>query len=481
MIPRGQAGFLTSGKEWKEGPALEVHSPWDQSLVGSVTVASRNDARHAVEGLAGSFRKTRVLPLHVRQRILLNMAAQVTEQAEAFVRVLVAEAGKPLAAARVEVERTITVLRTAAEEAVRQGGEVLPLDLSPGNEGRWGMLRRFPIGPVLAITPFNYPLLLVAHKLAPAIAAGCPILIKPSPQTPYAALALARIALSAGWPEEAIAVIPLANEDTAWLAEKEERLKMLTFTGSATVGWHLKSKSGRKRVALELGGNAAMIVHGDWRDLDSAAAKAVAGAFGYAGQSCVSVQRIFVERSIYQTFLWKVVERAEKMILGDPSLEGTEVGPLIRGVEAERVEKWVQEAVVEGAKLVTGGIRTGSLLAPTVLTGTKPAMKIRAEEVFGPVVAIEPYEDFESALSEVNHSRFGLQAGLFTRDMDRILEAYEQLEVGAVLVGESPSWRLDPMPYGGTRESGMGREGVRWAMEEMTESRLLAVAGKIYR
>jgi len=481
MIPRGQAGFLVSGKEWKDGAALEVRSPWDQKLVGTVTVATRNDARHAVDGLVASFRKTRVLPSYARQQILLNMVTQVAAQADAFVRVLVAEAGKPVVAARIEVERTLSVLRTAAEESMRLGGEVLPLDLTPGNNGRWGMLRRFPVGPVLAVTPFNYPLLLVAHKLAPAIACGCPVLIKPSPQTPYAAIALAKIAIAAGWPEEAIAVMPLANEDTAWLAEKEERIKLLSFTGSASVGWQLKARSGRKRVVLELGGNSAMIVHSDWRDLDLAAAKAAAGAFGYAGQSCISVQRIFVERDIYQTFLWKVVERAEKLMLGDPALENTEVGPLVRPSEAERVEKWIQEAVSEGAKLVTGGTRVGSLVAPTVLTGTKASMKIREEEVFGPVVSIEPYEEFEQALSEVNHSRFGLQAGLFTRNIDRILEAYEQLEVGAVLVGESPSWRMDPMPYGGTRESGMGREGVRWAMQEMTEPRLLAVAGKIYR
>jgi acyl-CoA reductase-like NAD-dependent aldehyde dehydrogenase len=481
MIPRGQAGFLANGKEWKDGEALGVRSPWDQKLVGTVTVASRNDVRHAVDALTASFRKTRVLSSYARQQILLNMAAQVAAQADAFVRVMVAEAGKPVMAARIEVERTLSVLRTAAEESLRLGGEVLPLDLLPGNEGRWGMQRRFPIGPVLAITPFNFPMLSVVHKLAPAIATGSPILIKPSPQTPYTALALARIAIASGWPEEAIAVLPLDNEDTAWLAEKEERIKLLSFTGSAQVGWQLKSRSGRKRVVLELGGNCAMIVHSDWRDLDSAATKAAAGAFGYAGQSCISVQRIFVARDIYQTFLWKVVERAEKMLLGDPALETTEVGPLIRPGDAERVESWVKEAVTEGAKLVTGGLRTGSLMAPTVLTGTKPSMKVRDEEVFGPVVAIEPYEDFEQALSDVNHSHFGLQTGLFTRDMDLILEAYEQLEVGAVLVGESPTWRMDPMPYGGTRESGMGRAGVRWAMEEMTEPRLLAVAGKIHR
>jgi acyl-CoA reductase-like NAD-dependent aldehyde dehydrogenase len=275
--------------------------------------------------------------------------------------------------------------------------------------------------------------------------------------------------------------MPLANEDTMWLCEKEERLKLVSFTGSARVGWQIKQHCGRKHVVLELGGNAAMIVHSDWRDLDFAAARATAGAFGYAGQTCISVQRIFVERSIFQTFLWKVVERAEKLVTGDPALEATDLGPLIREQEAVRVENWVQEALADGAKLVTGGERKGSLLPPTVLTHTSRTMKVREEEVFGPVVAIEPYDDYETALSEVNQSRYGLQAGLFTREMDRIQEAYEVLDVGALIVGDSPSWRLDAMPYGGTRESGFGREGVRWAMEEMTEQKLLAVAGKIYR
>jgi acyl-CoA reductase-like NAD-dependent aldehyde dehydrogenase len=333
------------------------------------------------------------------------------------------------------------------------------------------------VGPVLAITPFNFPLNLVAHKVAPAIAAGCPILLKPAPQTPFTALALGEVVLKAGWPVEALAILPLSNSDTAWLAEKEDRIKLVSFTGSARVGWDIKAHSGRKRVLLELGGNAALIVHGDWVDLDEAAQRTAHAAFGFAGQSCISVQRVLVERKIFQTFLWKLVEFAARMVHGDPSEENTEVSPLIREAEAERVEAWIKEAVEAGARLIAGGERNGSIVTPAILTGTKPGMKIRDEEVFGPVVLVEPYDDFEEALADVNHSRYGLQAGLLTRDAGRILTAYRELEVGALIVGDTPAWRLDPMPYGGVKDSGIGREGIRSAIEEMTEPRMLVMSG----
>jgi acyl-CoA reductase-like NAD-dependent aldehyde dehydrogenase len=274
-----------------------------------------------------------------------------------------------------------------------------------------------------------------------------------------------------------MAVLPLSNADTAWLAEKEDRIKLVSFTGSAKVGWDLKARSGRKRVLLELGGNSGMIVHGDWPDLDDAAVRTAHAAFGYAGQSCVSVQRVFVERKVFQTFLWKVVEIAAKLVSGDPADEATEVGPMIRPSEAERVEAWVKEAVDGGAKLIAGGDRNGSLVTPTILTGTKTGMKVRDEEVFGPVMLIEPYDDFEDALAAVNHSKYGLQAGLLTRDAGRILTAFRELEVGGLIVGDTPSWRLDPMPYGGVKDSGLGREGIRSAIEEMTEPRMLVMAG----
>ena len=476
MRPGTQTGFLLCGKEWTDGEAHEVRSPWDQGLVGRVTVATRADARQAVNHAAASMRRTRALPRWKRREILEDVAAALLEQKERFAQLIVAEAGKPVRMARGEVDRAAFTFKTAAEEAARLGGESLPMDLTEGNEGRWGLVQRFPVGPVLAITPFNFPLNLVAHKVAPAMAAGCPVILKPAPQTPFTSLALGEVILKAGWPEEALAVLPLSNADTAWLAEKEDRVKLVSFTGSAKVGWDLKAHSGRKRVLLELGGNAALIVHGDWRDLDKAAERAAMAAFGFAGQSCVGLQRVFVERGVFQTFLWKVVECAAKLVAGDPSDEATEVGPLVRLAEAERVEAWVKEALEGGAKLVAGGERNGSIVNPTILTGTKPGMKVRDEEVFGPVLVIEPYEDFEQALAEVNHSKYGLQAGLLTCDADRILTAYRELEVGALIVGDTPSWRLDPMPFGGVKESGFGREGIRYALQEMTEPRMLVMS-----
>ena len=477
MRPGTQTGFLLCGKEWIEGEALEVRSPWDQGLVGRVTRATRADARQAVHHAVASLRRTRSLPRWKRREILEDVASALIEQKERFAQLIVAEAGKPVRMARAEVDRAVLTFKTASEEASRLGGESIPLDLAEGNEGRWGLVQRFPVGPVLAITPFNFPLNLVAHKLAPAMAAGCPVILKPSSQTPFTALALGEVILKAGWPGEALAVLPLSNADAAWLAEKEDSIKLISFTGSAKVGWELKARSGRKRVLLELGGNAALIVCADWLDLDEAAVRTTRAAFGFTGQSCVSVQRVFVERGVFQTFLWKVVEAAARMAVGDPSAEATDVGPLIRLSDAERVESWIKEAVEGGAKLVAGGERHGSVVTPAILTATTSGMKVRDEELFGPVVVIEPFDDFEEALAAVNHSRFGLQAGLLSRDAGRILTAYRELEVGALIVGDTPSWRLDPMPFGGVKDSGLGREGIRSAIEEMTEPRMLVIAG----
>ena len=477
MRPGTQTGFLLCGKEWTEGEALEVRSPWDQGLVGRVTIATRADARQAVHHAVASLRRLRALPRWKRREILEDVAAALIEQKERFAQLIVAEAGKPIRLARVEVDRAVLTFKTAAEVLSQMGGESIPLDLMEGNEGRWGLVQRFPLGPVLAITPFNFPLNLVAHKVAPAMAACCPVILKPASQTPFTALALGEVILKAGWPGEALAVLPLSNADAAWLAEKEDSIKLVSFTGSAKVGWELKAHSGRKRVLLELGGNAALIVCADWPDLDEAAVRTARAAFNYAGQSCVSVQRVFVERAVYQTFLWKVVEAASRLAVGDPLLEATEVGPLILPRDAERVESWIKEAVKGGAKLVTGGERHGSVVTPAILTATAPGMKLRDEEVFGPVVVIEPFDDFEEALADVNHSKYGLQAGLLTRDAGRIFTAYRELEVGALIVGDTPSWRLDPMPFGGVKDSGLGREGIRSAIEEMTEPRMLVIAG----
>ena len=477
MRPGKQTGFLLCGKEWSDGEELEVRSPFDQGLVGKATVATRAYARQAVQHAVASMRRTRALPRWKRREILEDIAASLIEQKERFAQLITAEAGKPIRQARTEVDRAIMTFKTASEEVARLGGETIPLDLAEGNEGRWGLVQRFPVGPVLAITPFNFPLNLVAHKAAPALAAGCPLILKPAPQAPFTALALGEVILKAGWPEEAIAVLPLSNTDTAWLAEKEDRIKLVSFTGSAKVGWELKAKSGRKKVLLELGGNAALIVHSDWPALDDAAARTAAAAFHYAGQSCISVQRVLVHRPVFQTFLWKVVEAAKALVTGNPLDENTDIGPVVRPADAERIQSWIKEAVDGGARLVEGGEHTGSMFKPTILTGSKPGMKLRDEEAFGPVLLIEPYEDFEEALAEVNRSKYGLQAGLLTRDAGRILTAYRELEVGALIVGDTPTWRLDPMPYGGVKDSGLGREGVRFAIEEMTEPRMLVMTG----
>ena len=473
MRPGTQTGFLLCGKEWIEGEAFEVRSPWDQGLVGRVTVATRADARQALNHAVASVRRTRAMPRWKRREILEDVAAALIEQKERFAQLIVAEAGKPLRMARTEVDRAVMTFKTAAEEAVRLGGESIPLDLTEGNEGRWGLVQRFGVGPVLAITPFNFPLNLVAHKVAPAIAAGCSMVLKPAPQTPLCSILLAECVQQAGWPDGGLNVLPLSNEDASLLVT-DDRIKLISFTGSAPVGWDIKRRAGKKKVVLELGGNAGAIVHSD-ADLNYAADRCVAGGFAYAGQSCISVQRILVEQSVYGKFTDLLVEGVKKLKVGDPMQESTDLGPLIRESDAIRVANWAEEAVRSGARLLCGGRRRGSLVDPIVLTGTKPEMKVNSQEVFGPVVTVEPYQNFDEALRRLNHSTYGLQAGLFTRDVKLLFQAYDELEVGALIAGDVPSFRIDQMPYGGVKDSGLGREGLRYAIEEMTEPKLLVM------
>lgn len=383
------------------------------------------------------------------------------------------EAGKPVRTARVEVDRAIFTFSVAAEETGRAGGEWLPLDWQPSGEGRAGIVRRFPLGPVLAITPFNFPLNLVAHKVAPAIASGCSLIVKPAPQTPMCALLLAELVTQTDWPAGGVNVLPLANEDAERMV-RDDMLKMLTFTGSATVGWALKQKAGKKKVVLELGGNAAVIVHSD-ADIDDAARRCVQGGFSYAGQSCISVQRIFVQSSAAEKFTKVLVERTKALKCGDPLDEATDVGPMINEAAAERAENWIAQAVAGGAKLLAGGRRGGSVVSPAVLTHTRPEMKVNCEEVFAPVVVVEPYDDFADAIRRVNDSPYGLQTGVFTRDARLLFQAFEELEVGGVIAGDASAFRTDQMPYGGIKDSGLGREGLRYAIEEMTEPRLLVL------
>jgi glyceraldehyde-3-phosphate dehydrogenase (NADP+) len=348
------------------------------------------------------------------------------------------------------------------------------LDAQAASANRLGLLRRVALGPVSGITPFNFPLNLVAHKIAPAMAAGCSIVLKPATKTPMVALMLADVIARSGYPKEAVSILPMTTESAAPLIE-DERFKLFTFTGSSAAGWAMKARAGKKRVALELGGNAGCIVHSD-ADVDKAAARCVSGGFAFAGQSCISVQRILVERSIFAVFVEKLAAAVQKLRVGDPGEESTDVGPMIRLADAERAEQWIAEAVAGGAKVVCGGTRKGTLLAPTVLTGTKETQKVNCQEIFAPVVTVEAYDDFGEALAKVNRSPYGLQAGVFTQDITRLMRAYEELEVGAVIAGDVPTFRIDHMPYGGVKDSGIGREGIRFTIEEMTEPKLLVIS-----
>jgi acyl-CoA reductase-like NAD-dependent aldehyde dehydrogenase len=466
-------GVFIDGHWVDGGPTAEIKSPYDGSRVGVVTLAGPQQIEQAIDSSVRAFKATKRSPAFARKNVLRSISAKIAERREQFARIMALEAGKPIKTARAEVDRAIFTFSVAAEEAGRIGGEFLPLDLQEFTAGRWGIVRRFPVGPIAAITPFNFPLNLVAHKVAPAIASGCTVVLKPAPQTPLTALMLAEVVQDSGWPAGGLNVIPTTNEDAA-LIVSDDRLKMLSFTGSSAVGWKLKANAGKKKVTLELGGNAAAIIHSD-ADLDFAAERCAVAGFSYSGQSCISVQRILVHKSAFEPFLQKFVDRAKKLKAGDPLDESTDIGPLIRESDAERAVKWVQEAVAGGANLVIGGGRKGSVVEPTILTNTRAEMKVNCEEVFAPVKTVEPYEDFGDALARVNRSPYGLQAGLFTNDARLIFRAYEELEVGGLIVGDVPTFRIDHMPYGGVKDSGLGREGLRYAIEEMTEPRLLAM------
>lgn len=465
--------YFVDGEWLSEGQPSEVRAPFDGSVLATVVRPTSRQVERAVEASVRAFEVTRKLPSHERQRVLRSVAESISDRREEIARTLAQEAGKPIKTARAEVERATFTFSVAAEESTRIYGEWLPLDLQASSAGRWAIVRRFPIGPILSISPFNFPLNLVAHKLAPAIAAGCTMVHKPAGQTPLCSLLLAEIIEHAGWPAGALNVLTLSGREAEPLVA-DDRLKLLTFTGSAEVGWELKKRAGKKRVTLELGGNAGVIIHHD-ADLDDAAARCTLGGFSYAGQSCISVQRILVHRTVFGKFLDAFVPRVKKLKLGDPLDETTDVGPMINEAAARRAAEVIEEAVALGATLLCGGTRRASLLEPTVLTGTKPAQSVNCQEVFAPVVTVEPYDDFEDAVKDVNHSNYGLQAGLFTRDMNLLFRAYEDLEVGGVVAGDVPTYRIDHMPYGGTKDSGLGREGLRYAIEEMTDRKILVV------
>jgi acyl-CoA reductase-like NAD-dependent aldehyde dehydrogenase len=466
-------GFLVDGKWIEEGDPVEIRAPYDRSVIGRVFQGRQEHAEAAIAAAVKAFGTTRRLPAFERQRMLRRVAQGIADRKEEIAHTMAQEAGKPIKAARTEVERSIFTFTVAAEESTRIYGEYLPLDWQEFTVGRWGIVKRFPLGPIAGITPFNFPLNLVAHKVAPAIAAGCTMVIKPAPQTPLTALLLAEVVQQSGWPDGALNVLPLSNED-AGLLVTDERLKMISFTGSAAVGWDIKQRAGKKKVVLELGGNAGVIVHSD-ADIAFAAERCVAGGFVYAGQTCISVQRILVERSVCGKFTDALLAGVKKLRSGDPLQDSTDVGPLIRESDAIRAMEWIQEAVGGGARVLIGGQRKGSMLEPTVLTGTRPDMKVNCQEIFAPVVTVEAYDDFYDAIRQINRSPYGLQTGLFVRDAKLLFNAYEELEVGGVIAGDVPTFRIDHMPYGGVKDSGLGREGLRNSIEEMTEPRLLVM------
>jgi len=462
---------------WTDSPeTITVRNPFDGSVVGEVAKAGRAELERSADAAVRAFETTRRLSSGTRFSILQAASAALVRRKEEVARTIALEAGKPIKLSRSEVDRAAHTFSAAADEARRIGGEVIPLDVTTATEGRLGITRRFPLGPVLAITPFNFPLNLTAHKLAPALAAGNPFVHKPASATPLTALLLGEILLEAGAPPEAVSVLPSSSSDAERLVA-DDRFRALTFTGSPDVGWRLREKAGRKRVLLELGGNAAIVIHED-ADLDRALDRAVAGAFAYSGQVCISVQRIYVHEPVYADFARKFVERAKALKLGNPLDEAADLGPMLDDAAASRVESWVSEALAGGAKALCGARRDGRFYAPTVLTDVSPSMKVHGCEIFGPVANLYPYRDFEEALRQVNDSPFGLQAGLFTRDAGRIFRAFEELEVGGVIVDDAPTFRVDHMPYGGEKASGLGREGVKYAIEEMTQLRLLALKVK---
>ncbi len=452
---------------------LVVTNKYTSEPATRVALADSATIDKAIAASVEAFDEMRKMPAYKRQDVLNHVVKRVAERHEELSKVLCIEAGKPIRDARGEVTRLIDTFRVAAEEAVRITGEYLPLDISARADGYESMWRRFPIGPCSFISPFNFPLNLVAHKVAPAIAMGCTFVLKPASRTPIGALILGEILAETDLPLGAFSILP-CSRDGADLFTTDDRFKLLSFTGSPDVGWKLKARAGKKKVVLELGGNAACIVDAD-ADLDFAADRLTIGAFYQSGQSCIGVQRIIVHENIYDDLKAKLADRANKLIAGDPLNEETFLGPMITENDAKRMEEWVSEAVEGGAKVVCGGKRDGVFYAATILENVDPKNRISCIEAFGPVAVMQPFSNFKKAIEIANDSIYGLQAGVFTKNIDHAMYAYNELEVGGVVINDVPSIRVDNMPYGGVRDSGLGREGVKFAMEDMSEIKLLVM------
>jgi glyceraldehyde-3-phosphate dehydrogenase (NADP+) len=467
--------LFLAGRWVESDERLDVENPARPGeLAGSTYLATPAQYEEAADAAVAAFEVTRRMPAYERSRILREISAGILARKTELASLIATEAGKPLRDSLAEVDRAVLTFRIASEEAERIGGETIPLDLAPSSRGRVGITKRFPIGPVAGISPFNFPLNLAAHKIAPAIAAGCSIVLKPPSKDPLTMLAVAEIIEAAGAPEGSVSVLPMTRE----LGDRmvaDERFKLLTFTGSPSVGWRMKDRAGRKRVVLELGGNAACVIDAS-ADLDWAVRRTLTGAFGYAGQVCVSVQRVFVHEDVWDTVVDRLVAGAAALKVGDPLDPETEVGPLLDLASSRRTERWVREAVDEGARVLTGGTASGTFFAPTVIVDAPPTAQVCSNETFAPVVVLFKFGDFDEMLGQVNDSIYGLQAGIFTNDLAHAWTAFNELEVGGVIVNDVPTYRIDNMPYGGVKQSGFGREGLRWSIEDMTELRLMVMA-----
>ncbi len=474
---RDRYPFYVANRPEQPNLDLQVTDKFTGEVATCVALAGRSDIDRAIEATVRARGPMAELRGYERQAILNHCVIRFQERFEELAMSLCIEAGKPIRDARGEVTRLIDTFRIAAEESVRMHGEVQPLDISPRAAAYRGMWKRVPIGPCSFISPFNFPLNLAAHKIAPAIACGCPFVLKPASATPVGALLIGEILSETDLPEGAFSILPCRREG-ADLFTEDERPKLLSFTGSPEVGWALKARAGKKKVILELGGNAAVVVDETWKDLDDAVERILFGAFYQSGQSCIGVQRILLHTSIYEEMKTRLVHGATRLKTGDPKLEDTFIGPMISAKEAGRLHGWIETAVSSGARLLCGGKRDGAMLEATLLERVPPEAEVHCAEAFGPVANLYPFGDFDEALDMVNDSAFGLQAGVFTRDLFRAHRAWDRLEVGGVVIGDIPSYRVDNMPYGGVKNSGLGREGVRFAMEEMTEIRLMVVRGE---
>ena len=453
--------------------SLEVQGKYSGQVVARVAQADAEAIDRAIGQAVGAAEAMRALASFERRDVLLHCVKRFGERFDEFALALCIEAGKPIKDSRGEVTRLIDTFRTAAEEATRIHGEVMPLDISARARNYRGMWKRVPVGPCSFIAPFNFPLNLVAHKVAPAIAVGCPFILKPASRTPIGALLVGEVLAETGLPPGSFSILPCAR-DGAELFTTDPRLKLLSFTGSPEVGWGLKARAGKKKVVLELGGNAACIVDADW-DIDDAVQRIVIGGYYQSGQSCISVQRVLVHESVYGAFRDKLVAAVRALKCGDPRDEDTFIGPIISEFDAKRIESWIRSAADNGAHVLCGGTRDGVMIAPAVVENVPKDELLWRDEVFGPVTCLKPFADFDAALAEANDSVYGLQAGVFTRDLYKAQRAWDTLDVGGVVIGDVPSWRVDHMPYGGVKDSGFGREGIRFAMEDMTELRLMVV------